>query len=114
MTPKTFSIEEIEAMIASKQPVDLNDDQPAAPQYETIVVQATSVAVLPDGKNKTTFVLFRPTDETLKAVHEHFGNEVKIQIDDESGLFSNHRIYTIMKFTVGCENTTIVNTKYRG
>lgn len=113
-TAKMFSIDEIEAMIASQAPVDLNDDQPEAPKIETIVIQATSVVVLPEGKNKTTFVLFRPTDETLDAVHAERGTEVKIEIDDESGLFSNERIYTITKVVVGCENTTIVHTKYRG
>lgn len=114
MNAKMISIDEIEAMIASQAPVDLNDDQPEQPKIETIVIQATSVVVLPDGKNKATFVLFRPTDETLDAVREHRGNEIKIEIDDESGLFSNYRIYTITKVTIGCENTTIVNTKYRG
>ena len=113
-TTKTFSIDEIEAMIASLPPVDLNDDQPEAPKIETIVVQATSVVVLPEGKNKSTFVLFRPTDETLDALREHRSCEVMIEIDDESGLFSNERIYTITKVTIGCENTTIVHTKFRG
>ena len=111
MTIKMFSIDEIEAMIASQAPVDLNDVKPEQPKYKTIVIQATSVVVLPDGKNKATFVLFRPTDETLDAVREHRGNEIKIVIDDESGMFSNSRIYTITKVTIGCENTTIVHSK---
>lgn len=85
----------------------LPHDEPMEPQVLCIDVQGMSTLIVDRDADFCTVVVFKPTRATKARVKNYEGWDVRLNLVDAGGTFSNDRVYTIHSSVMDVRTSTL-------